>query len=111
TTPPDPPVLSLGTVTGHQVNLSWTKPNDNVGVTGYKVYRNGGANPITTINSGDTLSYADSGLADGQTYTYTVKAFDAATNLSQDSNELTASTQDVTPPYAPLLTAKAASTT
>src|SRR5205823_4558214 len=71
-TPPSAPVLSLGTVTGHQVNLSWTKPNDNVGVTGYKVYRNGNATPITTINSGDTLSYADTGLGDAQTYTYTV---------------------------------------
>jgi len=110
TSPPDPPVLSLGTVTAHQVNLSWTKPTDNVGVTGYKVYRNGGATPITTINSGDTLSYADTGLADGQSYTYTVKAFDAATNLSQDSNQVAATTPDVTPPDAPVLSANAAST-
>src|SRR5206468_9893820 len=76
----------------------------------YKVYRNGGATPITTINSGDTLSYADTGLDDGQSYTYTVKAFDAATNLSQDSNQVTATTPDVTPPDAPVLSANAAST-
>src|SRR5204863_3622797 len=56
TQPPEAPVLTLGTVSGHQVDLSWTKPADDVGVTGYNVYRNGGTTPVATINNGNTTT-------------------------------------------------------
>src|SRR6185503_15670409 len=61
-----------------QVALSWQASTDNVGVTGYRVFR--GATQIATPGAGAT-SYTDTGLAAGP-YSYTVKAVDAAGNLS-----------------------------
>jgi chitodextrinase len=75
------------------INLTWTASTDNVAVTGYKVFRDGGATAIATVTS---TSYADTGLAPGSTHNYTVKATDAANNLSAASNTATATTQ--TPP-------------
>lgn len=63
-----------------QVQLSWNAASDNVGVSGYHVYRNG--QQIATT-SGTT--YADSGLASGSAYAYTVAAYDAAGNVSAQS--------------------------
>ncbi|AIQ51870.1 carbohydrate binding domain-containing protein [Paenibacillus sp. FSL R7-0331] len=57
--------------------VSWTASTDNVGVTGYEIYRNG-----VKVGTSATTSYTDSGLAGQTSYTYTVKAFDAAGNLS-----------------------------
>ena len=56
-----------------QVNLSWQASSDNVQVTGYKVYR--GTQEIASL--GPTTSFSDTGRPAG-TYTYTVKATDAA---------------------------------
>lgn len=57
--------------------VSWTASTDNVGVTGYEIYRNG-----VKVGTSATTSYTDSGLAAQTSYSYTVKAFDAAGNLS-----------------------------
>ncbi|AIQ46287.1 alpha amylase [Paenibacillus sp. FSL R7-0273] len=57
--------------------VSWTASTDNVGVTGYEIYRNG-----VKVGTSATTSYTDSGLAGQTNYSYTVKAFDAAGNLS-----------------------------
>ena len=59
------------------MSLTWTAAIDNVGVTGYRVTRDGGL--IATVT---TLSYADSGLAASTSYLYTVVAIDAAGNAS-----------------------------
>jgi hypothetical protein len=61
------------------VNLSWTAASDNIGVVGYEVYRSGEATPIATVTS---LGYTVSGLASGTSYTFEVKAKDAANLLS-----------------------------
>ena len=54
--------------------LNWNASTDNVGVTGYRVYRGG-----TEIGSvGTTTSYTDTTVAGATTYSYTVRAFDAA---------------------------------
>ncbi len=56
------------------VALSWLASTDDVGVAGYRVYRN-----ATQIATGVTAtSYSDTGLTTGATYTYTVVAFDTA---------------------------------
>ncbi|GIO15137.1 hypothetical protein J19TS2_46920 [Cohnella xylanilytica] len=60
--------------------VSWTASTDNVAVTGYEVYRNG-----TKVGTTASTSYTDTGLAASTTYSYTVKAFDAAGNLSAAS--------------------------
>ena len=75
----------------------WQASTDNVGVTGYRVFR--GANQIATV-AGTATTYTDTGLAPGP-YTYTVKAVDAAQNVSDASNTATATVPDTTKPTAP----------
>ncbi|GGM90359.1 hypothetical protein GCM10010106_42390 [Thermopolyspora flexuosa] len=102
TTPPSAPgnLRATGT-TSTSVSLAWNAATDNVGVTGYDVYRNG--TRITTVTG---TSHTDTGLSPSTTYTYTVRARDAAGNVSQPSNQISATTQsgggsDTTPPSAP----------
>jgi chitodextrinase len=79
------------------VALSWQGASDNVGVTGYRVFR--GTTQIATLGSAVT-SYTDAGLGAGS-YSYTVRAVDAAGNLSDPSNTATATVPDTTKPSAP----------
>jgi hypothetical protein len=89
TTPPSAPTnLAAGTTTVSSVPLTWTASTDNVGVTGYNIYRNG-----TQVGTSATTSYNDTGLAASTSYSYTVKAYDAAGNVSAASNTATATTQ------------------
>ncbi|MFK4089609.1 glycosyl hydrolase family 8 [Kribbella sp. NPDC020789] len=90
TTPPSTPtgLASTGT-TSSSVSLAWNASTDNVGVTGYVVYRNG--TEVATTGTGTT--FTDTGRAASTSYTYTVKARDAAGNLSAASNSVTATTQ------------------
>ena len=61
--------------------VGWTASTDNVGVTGYKVFRNGGQ-----VGTSATTSYTDTGLSQSTTYSYTVSAYDAAGNNSAQSS-------------------------
>jgi chitodextrinase len=90
TTPPTVPTnltATLGSLT--QINLSWTASTDNVGVTGYQIYRDG-SQIATTAGT----SYQDTGLSPDLTYTYRVAAYDAAGNVSGLSNEVSFSIVD-----------------
>ena len=79
------------------ISLSWTASTDNVGVTGYKVYRGG-----TQIGTTAGTSYNDTGLTPNTSYSYTVAAYDAAGNNSAQSAALaTSTTPDATAPTAP----------
>jgi chitodextrinase len=93
-----PSGLAATVVSSSEIDLSWSASNDNVGVTGYTVYRNGVA--IATTN-GTTLTYANTGLGHGFTYSYTVDAFDAAGNHSAQSAPVPATTPDDIPPTTP----------
>lgn len=77
-------------VSSSQINLSWTASTDNVGVTGYEIYRNS-----VKIATSTTTSYGDTGLAPSTTYTYFVKAYDGAGNISSSSNTVSVTTQPV----------------
>ncbi len=80
-TPPSTPTgLSTSGVTTSQVTLSWQASTDNVGVAGYRVYRDGSL--VTTTSS---TSFTNSGLAANTSYVFTVAAFDAAGNTSPQS--------------------------
>jgi parallel beta-helix repeat protein len=82
-TPPSIPAgLSANAPSAAKVNLAWGASSDNVGVTGYTVYRNGSA--LATV-SGATLTYTDSAVTPATSYTYTVDAFDAKGNHSSHS--------------------------
>lgn len=84
TAPSVPQDLATTSITTTAVNLSWKASTDNVGVTGYKVFRNG-----TEIATVAGTSYSDTKIATENTYTYTVRAFDVAQNMSADSNIVT----------------------
>jgi chitodextrinase len=83
---PSPPSnLQATAPTSSRVDLTWAAGGDNVGVTNYDIYRNGGGTPIGSVN-GTTLAYTDNTVSPSTPYTYTVQARDAAGNTSVDSN-------------------------
>lgn len=96
--PTSPTNLAVGTLTATTVELSWSAATDNVGVTGYQVLRDG-VEAGTTTN----LNFTDTGRSPGATYTYEVKAYDAAGNYSAASSQVTVTTPepDTQAPTAP----------
>ncbi len=98
--PTVPTNLSSSNITTNSFTLSWTASTDNVGVTGYDVYQNG-----VKINPSNitTTSYNVTGLTPATTYSYYVRAKDAAGNTSANSNSLNVTTNlpDLIPPTAP----------
>lgn len=63
------------------VRLNWTASTDNVGVTGYKIYRNG-----TQIGTSATNLFIDDTASPTTAYNYTVSSYDAAGNESAQSS-------------------------
>ena len=93
TTAPSTPVNLTASVAGTTANLAWTASTDAVGVTGYRVSRNGTVLPGTVAGT----TFADSGLAAG-TYGYSVTAVDAAGNVSGASNSASVTVTSTAPP-------------
>jgi hypothetical protein len=94
TVPPDtedpsaPTGLAASNVTKTTVDLAWNASTDDRGVTGYRVVRNGTVLPGTLT----VRSFSDTGLTPGTAYSYTVRAVDAAGNVSDDSNTVNITT-------------------
>jgi fibronectin type 3 domain-containing protein len=63
-----------------RVRLTWAAASDDVGVAGYRIYRNG-----VLIASTANLSYTDSSVARSTWYRYDVRTYDAAGNLGPAS--------------------------
>ena len=106
TTPPSQPgTPTANAVSGSEIDLSWGASNDNVGVTGYLVERcqGVGCSNFTQIATPTGTSYKDTGLSASTSYTYRVRATDAAGNLSTYSGTATTTTLtvDTTPPSQP----------
>lgn len=99
TTPPPPPAdtiapsaptnLIVTSTTDKSATLSWTASTDNVGVTGYDVYQ--GTTLVQANVTGTTATLNN--LTCATTYSFSVKAKDAAGNLSAFSNTATATTK------------------
>jgi chitodextrinase len=88
TTAPTAPTLSASGTTATTTNLSWSGATDNVAVTGYDVYKG-----TTLLGSTTTATtYAVTGLIASTAYTFTVKAKDAAANVSIASNTVSVTT-------------------
>ncbi len=97
TTAPSTPTRLARTLSGFTVRLTWTASTDNVGVVGYTIYRGGVA-----IGTSTTPAYTDSAAPLGRTSTYTVRARDAAGNLSGASASVSAAVpNDTTKPSTP----------
>lgn len=91
TAPSVPTGLTATSAGASVIDLSWTASTDNLGVVGYKVFRDGGATEVATVTTG--TSFSDIGLTVGSTHSYTVAAFDAANNQSAKSTSSSATTQ------------------
>lgn len=87
TAPSTPASLAASGTTASSTNLTWTASTDNVSVTGYNVYR--GTTLLATVT---TTNYVASGLTASTAYTFSVKAKDAANNLSASSNVVNVTT-------------------
>jgi chitodextrinase len=101
TTPPSVPTgLSATAISSSQINLSWTASTDNVGVTGYRIYRCQGTSctPSVQVATSATNSYSDTALSASTAYVYAVAAYDAAGNVSAQSTSASATTTSPTPP-------------
>ncbi|MFN8195273.1 MAG: endo alpha-1,4 polygalactosaminidase [Nocardioidaceae bacterium] len=89
TAPSAPTGVTVTGATASSVSLSWTASTDNVGVTGYEVFQGAGATPVVTT-TGTTATVT--GLAAATSYSFTVKARDAAGNRSAASGAVTGTT-------------------
>ncbi len=87
TAPTVPTNLTSSSITTTSATVSWTASTDNVGVTGYKIFRNG-----TQVGTSTSTSYGLTGLTAGTTYSITVQAYDAAGNSSASSTALSLTT-------------------
>jgi fibronectin type 3 domain-containing protein len=101
TTPPTAPTNLTATATSSaQINLSWTASTDNVGVTQYQIQRcqGAGCNSFAQVGASATPSFPDTGLLASTSYSYQVRALDAANNASAFSNVATTVTPSAAPP-------------
>ncbi len=99
--PTAPSNLAASPSGSNRINLSWTASTDNVGVTGYRVERcqSAGCSSFTQVATPTGTSYADTGLVAGTSYSYRVRAADAAGNLSTYSNVAGATTEGLVAAY------------
>lgn len=89
TPPTTPGGLVASSVTATSLVLSWNASTDlgGSGVVGYDVYRDG-----AKVASPSATTFTDVGLAAGRTYSYRVRARDAAGNTSEASSALSVTT-------------------
>lgn len=87
TTAPTAPTLAASGTTSTSTNLSWSGATDNVAVTGYDVYQG-----ASLIGSTASTSYTVTNLSPSTTYTFSIRAKDAAGNVSSSSNSVNVTT-------------------
>ena len=96
------PTLTLSSVTGTSVKLSW---NASAGAVGYRVYRGQGTAPLTLINTTDAsvVTYTASALRSSSAYTFAVAALgiDNVEGRSASKTATTTASTDTTAPAAP----------
>ena len=94
--PSTPANVTATLLSGTSTKVTWTPSPQNDGVVSYSVYRNG-----TKVGESKTTSFTDTGLAQQQTYKYTVAA-NCTSGVISDQSAVTAAstvtTLDITPP-------------
>ncbi|MFC9387077.1 carbohydrate binding domain-containing protein [Streptomyces venezuelae] len=90
---PTVPAKVTAAADGVSVLLTWDPATDNKAVAKYQVTRVGGSGGTVVTDVGSTV-FSDTGLAERTAYTYTVKAVDAAGNVSAASAPATVTTGD-----------------
>ncbi len=86
--PTAPTGLIATVISSTRIDLSWTASTDNVGVSGYIIYRNG-----RQIGTTASTTYQSTGLKASTSYTYRVAAYDEIGNTSAKSATVTKTTQ------------------
>ncbi len=89
--PTTPTNLAVTGSTSSSISLSWTASTDNIIVATYDIYLDG-----TLKTSSATNSATVTGLNPSTTYTFYIKAKDAAGNISSQSNTVTGTTTENT---------------
>lgn len=101
---PSAPTIELVTSGEGTLTLSWTAPTTNTDgspltdLAGYNIYRmtsSGGERTLVNDILVETTEHDDTGLDDGKTYYYVVRAVDENGNESPDSNEAPGTTESV----------------
>jgi len=87
--PSVPQNLNATAASQSQIDLTWPASTDNIGVNGYRIFRDG-----TEIATAASTTYSNTGLTASTTYQYTVTAYDAAGNESNPSASASATTQE-----------------
>lgn len=85
--PTVPTGLKVIPASATSMTVTWTASTDNIGVTGYDVYR-GGSKIATTAS----LLYSDTTVTASTQYCYSVKAHDATNNNSAATSDVCATT-------------------
>ncbi len=85
--PTVPAGLTTANISTTGLSLSWNTSTDNVGVAGYKVFKNGEFVEKTT-----STTYSFTGLTPATNYSFNVEAYDAAGNTSAQSKAVNATT-------------------
>lgn len=86
TAPSVPDGLTVSGLSSAGAQISWLASTDNKKVAGYRLYRD----DAYLCDVTDKVTYRDTGLTAGTTYSYTVSAYDEAGNESEQSQAITA---------------------
>jgi YD repeat-containing protein len=104
-TPPSAPgAITMSNILASTATASWGAATDNVGVVGYDYRVSTGGVTGSWVSLGNVLTVNLSALTRLTTYTFDVRARDAAGNTSTTlatTNFTTLSSNDITPPSAP----------
>jgi len=87
TPPASPGGLLAKAISPSVMQVVWNPSTDDVGIAGYKIYRNG-----TFLLTTAATSYWDVGLNANTKYTYTVASYDGAGNMSSIAGPASATT-------------------
>lgn len=98
--PSTPSNLNFKILPGNVIEITWDASTDNIGICGYKIYRNDKIISKFQVGLNDTTGninnyYRDSNVDPGTTYTYNVQAYDFAGNSSDISSVITIKTNDI----------------
>lgn len=99
---PVSPRIWANAVSTTKVKVTWSGASDNVGITGYDLYRAVGSGSYVKVAAPSSSPYYDTDVSSGKTYKYYLRARDAAGNYSDNSNIVTVTTNgDTTDPSEP----------
>lgn len=91
--PSSPSNLTATASSSSTIALGWSASTDDVGVSGYNIYRAATASGTPAfVGTSTTTSYTDTGLTASTQYYYVVRAIDGYPNESLNSNQATATT-------------------